>query len=236
MIGVYKITSPTNRIYVGSSLNVGKRKNKYKNLHCKEQPKIYHSLLKYGWNNHIFEILEECELKDLYPLERAWGLFYNVLDQSKGLNCNLPGYGEFKVLVSLETKKKMSISGMGKIISDKQKDIISKTHKNKIVSKETIDKIIASKSNISDETREKMSLAQTKRMSSPEERKKLSKINSKKVIDVSTKIIYDSIKEAAIKNNMKKGNLAYILNGKYKNKTNLMYLKKYEQNKKDSNT
>jgi hypothetical protein len=35
------------------------RERLYKNLHCKGQPKIYNSLLKYGWEKHSFEVIHE---------------------------------------------------------------------------------------------------------------------------------------------------------------------------------
>ena len=48
MIGIYKITSPSNKIYIGQSINIERRFNSYKNLsHCKQQIKLYNSLQKY---------------------------------------------------------------------------------------------------------------------------------------------------------------------------------------------
>jgi hypothetical protein len=44
-IGIYKITSPTNKVYIGQSIKINERKRKYKKLDCKNQPKIYNSLL-----------------------------------------------------------------------------------------------------------------------------------------------------------------------------------------------
>lgn len=32
MVGIYKITSPTNKIYIGQSKNIRKRFNNYQNL------------------------------------------------------------------------------------------------------------------------------------------------------------------------------------------------------------
>lgn len=45
----------------------------------------------------------------------------------------------------------------------------------------------------------------------------------KKVIDISNNKIYDSIKDAAINNNIRRVNLTRYLNGTYKNKTSLRY-------------
>jgi len=70
MIGIYKITSPSGKIYIGQTMDVGKRKKSYEKLKCKGQPKLYNSLVKYGFSEHIFEIIEECEVADLNTRER----------------------------------------------------------------------------------------------------------------------------------------------------------------------
>jgi group I intron endonuclease len=61
MVGIYKITSPTNKIYIGQSWQIEKRIVFYKNLCCVDQRKLYNSLKKYGWNKHKFEVLEEFD-------------------------------------------------------------------------------------------------------------------------------------------------------------------------------
>lgn len=58
MVGIYKITSPSNKIYIGQSKNLLIRLKYYKTLNCKKQTLIYRSLLKYGVDNHIFEIIK----------------------------------------------------------------------------------------------------------------------------------------------------------------------------------
>ena len=57
IIGIYKITSPTNKVYIGQSWNIKNRWSCYKTLNCKSQPRIYNSLVKYGVDNHKFEVL-----------------------------------------------------------------------------------------------------------------------------------------------------------------------------------
>jgi hypothetical protein len=63
--GIYKITNPNNEVYIGQAVNLIKRENDYKYLEVKCQPKIYKSLLKYGWDKHKFEIIEICPLSKL---------------------------------------------------------------------------------------------------------------------------------------------------------------------------
>lgn len=59
MIGIYKITSPSNKVYIGQTWNSEKRFNNYKNLYCKTQVKLYRSFVKYGFDLHKIEIIHE---------------------------------------------------------------------------------------------------------------------------------------------------------------------------------
>ena len=88
MIGIYKITSPSGKIYIGQAIDIEKRLKVYKGLHCRNQVKLYNSLLKYGFSQHIFEVIEECIISELNIRERYWQDHYNVLSES-GLNCKL---------------------------------------------------------------------------------------------------------------------------------------------------
>jgi group I intron endonuclease len=85
--GIYKITNPENKIYIGKSLDIEYRFKQYKNLSCKEQPLILESLKKYGWFNHIFEIIEICDEKNINEKEKYWINYFNCNDN--GLNCFL---------------------------------------------------------------------------------------------------------------------------------------------------
>ena len=88
LCGIYKITSPTGKIYIGQSIDLLKRKNDYIKLRCKDQIRLFNSINKHGWDNHVFEIIEQCEINLLNQQERYWQDFYNVLS-STGLNCRL---------------------------------------------------------------------------------------------------------------------------------------------------
>ena len=111
-IGIYKITSPTNRIYIGQSINIERRIKGYKNLiNCKCQPKLYKSFIKHGSLNHIYEIIELCEIEMLNERERFW---QEKFDSISGLNCNYVSTLDKKQLPSIEVRKKMSLAGKGK--------------------------------------------------------------------------------------------------------------------------
>lgn len=92
MIGIYKITNPKGKIYIGKSTNLEKRKKTYSlPSQIKSQPRIYNSLLKYGWKNHIFEIQEECSLEELNDKEIYWINIFNCVKE--GLNLKQGGEG-----------------------------------------------------------------------------------------------------------------------------------------------
>lgn len=59
MIGIYKITSPSGKIYIGQSIFIEARISKYRTAKCKSQNKLYNSILKYGWDNHQFKVIHE---------------------------------------------------------------------------------------------------------------------------------------------------------------------------------
>jgi group I intron endonuclease len=76
MIGIYKIISPTNKPYIGQSINIKKRFGQYKRFDCKNQNKLYNSLVKYGWDAHKKDILEECSIEQLNERETYWKQYY----------------------------------------------------------------------------------------------------------------------------------------------------------------
>lgn len=90
MIGIYRIISPSNKIYIGQSINIKDRFSKYKTLNCKKQYILFNSLTKYGSENHIFEIIEECNINQLNERETYWKQYYiNQLGWDKMLFCGL---------------------------------------------------------------------------------------------------------------------------------------------------
>jgi group I intron endonuclease len=126
MIGIYKITNPKGKIYIGQSINIKIRNNFYKTNNCKNQPKLYNSLQKHSWEQHTFEIIEECSLEQLNEREIYWGLYYNVLGEN-GLNLRL---GNGRGLVSEETKQKQRKAKLGKKLSEEHCIKISNALKN----------------------------------------------------------------------------------------------------------
>ena len=84
MVSIYKITNPKGKIYIGQTKNVVKRQYAYKSLHCKRQIKLYNSINKYGWDNHIFEILEITSIENKNYKEKEYISKFNSFND--GLN------------------------------------------------------------------------------------------------------------------------------------------------------
>jgi len=62
---IYKITSPSGRVYIGKTTNFKKRKQSYENVR-EDKPLIYNSIKKYGIDHHNFEIIDEFKGDNLY--------------------------------------------------------------------------------------------------------------------------------------------------------------------------
>lgn len=89
--GIYKITSTSNKIYIGQSFDIEKRFKYYKRLDCKNQNKLYNSLFKHGIDNHIFEILEEVTYsedilnkKEVYYIQYYKDLGFELMNIKEG--------------------------------------------------------------------------------------------------------------------------------------------------------
>ena len=109
---IYKITSPSQKVYIGQSRNIQNRVQSYKRLDCKNQSILYKSLKKHGWEAHTFEIIEECEFEQLNIRERYWQDFYDVIGKN-GLNCVLTKTDELPKKMSEATKKKIGNANKG---------------------------------------------------------------------------------------------------------------------------
>jgi group I intron endonuclease len=104
--GIYKIISPSGKIYIGQSTNLEKRIINYRKMKCHKQHKIYYSIKKYGWEQHKFEVIEECEVEKLNEREIYWGLHYDVLGEN-GLNLKI---GNSNGKFNDDVKKKISLT------------------------------------------------------------------------------------------------------------------------------
>lgn len=149
--GIYKITSPSNKIYVGQSIDLQKRfkdYQKYNKTGC--QVKLKASFKKYGSEKHIFEIIEECPVELLNERERHWQDYYSVLNE-RGLNCKLTSIKDKSGQLRQEVKEKISKSLTGQKRTDEQKRNMSNSQKGKKQSIETIQKRLSKISELNED-------------------------------------------------------------------------------------
>lgn len=125
--GIYKITSPSNRVYIGQSTQIDYRWSQYKYYNYKKDGNLllYRSLKKYGIENHIFEILEECENNQLDEREVFWVAHYK---------CNFKRYPINKGLNLTDGGNKPPVL-FGRVKSQKELDNISSKNINHFASK-----------------------------------------------------------------------------------------------------
>lgn len=171
IICVYKITSPSGKIYIGSSVNYKRRLTQYKGMGAKTQTILYNSFLKHGFDNHIFEIIELCTKENLLEREYYYGSLYEVLGE-KGLNCKLPKFGDKFQNTRQETIEKMKQWKPSEDTIAKMKAAQTKRAKEQPVSDETKQKLREANlgKKASEETKKKMSLKGKGRVVSEESR------------------------------------------------------------------
>lgn len=139
---IYKLTSPSGKIYVGQTTDLERRLRRYKNLmnyKGRKQPKLFYAIKKHGWDSFVVEILErsisECFLdeKEVEYIEK-----FDSYRGKHGLNCTAGGktprgeeHPRFGKKHSEEAKRKISKSKKGQKASLETRDKISKARKGK---------------------------------------------------------------------------------------------------------
>ena len=181
MKGIYKIISPSNKVYIGQSIDIERRFKHYKRLACKDQVKIYNSFLKYGVDAHIFEVLELCNTEELNNRERYYQDLYDSV--ANGLNLLYVKSEHFNGGHSEESKKKISDSKKGKTFTDEHKYKIGLSNSRRVISAETKEKhrLNGLGKKASPETKEKLRQNRLGYIHSEETKDKISE-SAKKVV------------------------------------------------------
>jgi group I intron endonuclease len=195
IICVYKITSPSGKNYIGSSVNYKRRLTQYKGTGAKTQTILYNSFAKHGFDNHVFEIVELCTKENVLERELYYGSLYKVLGE-KGLNCKLPKFGEKYQNTRQETIDKMKAWKPSEDTIAKMKAAQTKRAKEQPVSDETKQKLREANlgKKASDETKKKMSLKGKGRVVSEETKERMRAWKRKPVSEEVKKRISEKLK------------------------------------------
>jgi group I intron endonuclease len=115
--------------YVGFDSKWPQRKNRHEYLSDKNPKQYLHyAIQKYGKENFIWEVLFQSEDKEytLSIMENKLILEHNAYwETGKGYNVTLGGEGNLGYKCSEETKKKMSDSSKGRVVTEETKQKIS---------------------------------------------------------------------------------------------------------------
>lgn len=171
MIGIiYKYTSPSNKMYIGQTVNEHLRYLSHK--HMKDDTLFHKAIKKYGFNNFVYEIIVTVEKDDYKALKKRLDWFeryyikkYNSFGKN-GYNLTAGGGGSLGVKHTEEFKQKTSkrmkqnnpmknpeiakqsgMSKSGKPLAFETKKKISEKLKGRVFSQETKEKMSISSHN-----------------------------------------------------------------------------------------
>ena len=185
---VYQYLSPSNKRYIGQTCTSLKVRSGSNGQKYWDSPKFFNAIKKYGFNNFQMSILKEGLSKDEADYwEKYYIDKYQTTSDKFGYNLSEGGEG---LKPNAETRKKMSLSHLGKKHNEETKQKISNANKNKIVSEETRKKI--------SETRKKKQIPSSFKdhHHTEEAKKKIGQKNGRKVQCLETGQIFNSGAEA----------------------------------------
>lgn len=116
MIGIYKITNKINgKIYIGQSTDIKRRIYDHRTKAFQKGSLNYNTIIesairKYGKENFLYEVIEECKEEELDEKEQYWIKYYDccVLDgKNKGYNNSRGGESWRKITLSEELKQEI---------------------------------------------------------------------------------------------------------------------------------
>jgi group I intron endonuclease len=130
---IYKILSPTGRIYIGKTTRLKDRISYYRNNNKGGQKILDSSIEKYGWDQHMFEIITEAPIDQLSELEIKYIKEFDSFhyDNPNGMNLTKGGEGLSGRKHSRETIELMIAKRTGTKRSDATKKLMSDLKKGK---------------------------------------------------------------------------------------------------------
>lgn len=162
---IYRFTNKVNnKVYIGSSSNIERRYRDHINGTKSCSKRLFRAIQKYGKENFTFEILETCNIENLYEREQVYLDFYyfdNIkIFQSLTYNLNPTAKGSKGLKWTEEQKIKRKLMGL-------DNPMLGKKH--------------------SDETKRKIALKTKERLKDPTKNPMYGKNQSKESIEKSLK-------------------------------------------------
>jgi group I intron endonuclease len=118
VIGIYQITSPSGKVYIGQSWDIERRWYMYSLGHCAAQRHLHNSIKKYGFESHSREVLQRFTADVAQTVLDSREQFFMDLRRRQGVPLlNLRGGGSTGKL-SDETKQKLREANLGKRASE----------------------------------------------------------------------------------------------------------------------
>lgn len=103
---IYKLTSPSNKSYIGQTIQeLNERLNQHKSVAKNNCRLLHNAIMKYGFEQFRVEILKECEPEELNDYEKH---FIGLHDTLSPNGYNLTSGGDSHYYVSTETKQLVS--------------------------------------------------------------------------------------------------------------------------------
>ena len=192
---VYVHIVPNDKKYYGMTKNVKKRWRS-NGRGYKQNINFYSDIITYGWDN-----IKHLIIADNLTKEEAELLEEELIRENRTYDSEY-GYNKF----------------IGIKWTDEQKEVLSETHKGKVLSKETRKKLSeAHKGHIvSDETRKKMSISRSGENNHMYGKLGANNPNAKKIICITTMMVFNCIKDAADYYSIDRSSITKCCKGKSK--------------------
>lgn len=181
---VYKIQNQLNKkVYIGQTKNPNTRKANHFYLARKgDERHLYASIRKYGQENFVFEVIEECNDDSINEREEFWVSHYDSFNHFKGYNLTRGGEGTKGCDKPKSPEHRQKMSEAAKRFWDTSPN--ADKRRQQLIEK-----------NKSDERRRVASDAQHRRWSDPKQRQEMSKRHKGKIVSTETrKKISESLK------------------------------------------
>jgi group I intron endonuclease len=176
---IYKITSPTGKVYVGQTRRLNRRIIEHKSYNRESNSIVHKSINKYGWDNHKFEILDEVSVSKLDNAEQFYISICNsfVGINPNGMNLTIGGGGTIGTPFTMEHKMKISKANKGRTMSDYTRSRLMAANKGRKQSPEEIAKRAKSMTGrvVSEEVKDRIRKKMTGQKRTDEQKEKMSK-------------------------------------------------------------